>query len=117
MNLMRFVVASMVPLSFVGGRALYAQGAGLSAIEDPNIFLERSYVSPFMPTGKGLILEGQSSTHFWIRNDLSDQTWLRRGGWKWGNVPVSMIFVVRIFKDFSSPVRTPSSESRFRPIT
>jgi hypothetical protein len=81
---------------------------GFNRSENPNVFLERSYLSPFMPTGKNLILEGFAAGHYWIHNELTDRVWLREGGWKAFNWPISMIFVVRIYNDYSSPVRTPS---------
>jgi hypothetical protein len=90
--------------------AAHAQDeSGVPVTQNPVLFLEKSYLSPMplTPTGKDLILEGQASGHYFIVNRLTDRTWERTGGFR-VTVPVSMIFVVRIFDEDSAPVRTPS---------
>ena len=100
-------LALLVPT--VGVSEIAAQDeAGLQAPENANVFLEKTYLSPFTPTGKSLILEGHAAMHYWIRNSLTDTEWRRVGGWKRFNWPFSAIIVPRISNDFSNPVRTPS---------
>jgi len=90
-----------------------ADEPGLSKPEKPYVFMERSYISPFSPFGKDLVLEGQASTHYFFVDHLGDLVWLREGGRRW-TLSASILLTVRIYDDFSSPVRTPSF--KLRPI-
>ena len=84
-----------------------AEEAGLMKPEKPYAFMERTYLSPLSPFGKDLILEGQVSTHYFFINNLGDLPWQREGGNRW-TLSASILLTVRIYDDFSSPVRTPS---------
>ncbi len=108
MNRYRFAWFVLVCLPLVHPTPTGAQGEpGVQEAENAVVFLEKSYASPFAPYGKNLILDAQAAGHYFFYNGLTDKVWLRKGGWKLA-VPISMIFVVRIFDIPSAPVRTPS---------
>lgn len=81
--------------------------------EKPIVFLEKAYFSPVSPLGTGqtLVFEAQPSVHYFVFNNLNDNIWTRKGGYKFA-VPVSFVSVVRMFADASFPVRTPSYKPR-----
>ncbi|HEX2778102.1 MAG TPA: hypothetical protein VHM30_01310 [Gemmatimonadaceae bacterium] len=91
--------------------ACVTAAAPLAAQDAKAPFLERSYFAPGTPSGKKLAFEGTAVGHYFFYNTLDDLVWQKQGGTKlvW---PVTMMFVVRMSTDFSSPVRTPSYQIR-----
>ena len=105
----RLAVPLALLVTTVGVPAIAAKTErGLLSTENATVFLEKSYISLLTLNNKNLFLEGYAANHYWFVNSLGDAAWRREGGVKWKNFPISMIFVARIFKVFSSPVRTPS---------
>jgi len=103
----RFLFAALAMLAIAAQPAFAQDEPGVSEVENPNVFLERPYLSPLSPFGKNVILEGQAAAHLYVVNQLTDPVWRREGGRKLA-FPITINIVVRIYDDYSSPVRTPS---------
>ena len=111
-------VAPLALLLILLGSGQAQSEIDLAELSRSAVFLEKSYLSPGSPFGRNFIMEGQTSRHFFLYNGLtrpalktpsqkSKGPWLRDGGLQCTAL-TSMIMVIRIYSDFSAPVRTPS---------